>query len=409
MRAAERRRSRPPLLVMAFLMVFGVVSAVNTIHLLGRAVLDRAVRRATVVEGSLSLSFRGEAMVLRRETVLVAPASGVWQSAVQPGQRVRVGDKIGEVLNPDLLGRAQSMEAEAKMERARWESELLARLSRVEAELENVNAEISSTLRELRSGLQDPVDPSRSGRLEAGLKRLLERRDALLIEQAGLHEEKESGGSWRAKGAEAQELFQVAATPVTAPVPGVIFFTLDGWEEAFDPLQFQAALALAGPTGAVLSTPVANGESIAVGQLLAKLVQDDRTFFKLNIQDREAALLKPGEKVEVLLVEKGAYVPARVVASRQDAANSTVLLELLSSPPFLAERRTLDVEVTVKRLYGLLVPEKALVTEGAHQGVYLRDGDSWRFQMVEVLALRDGNALVTGLRSGDEIAVGWQP
>ncbi|MGI6604550.1 MAG: hypothetical protein ACOX2S_05820 [bacterium] len=51
MRAAERRRSRPPLLVMAFLMVFGVVSAVNTIHLLGRAVLDRAVRRATVVGG----------------------------------------------------------------------------------------------------------------------------------------------------------------------------------------------------------------------------------------------------------------------------------------------------------------------------------------------------------------------
>jgi len=409
MTVVERRKRRPPLLVLAFLAVFGLVAAVNTAYLAGRAFLERAVRSVPVTEGTLAVKLAGEALLLRREAVLVAPAAGLWQIQVEPGTRVSAGARIGEILDPDLLARAQALKREVEKERADWQGDINARLSRVEAELKEVTGAIQSALAALRVRVRQGDETAATRRLEEELARLVERRTALQAEQARLNDTAVRGGSWREKNLEAERLFQAASTPVLAPVAGVVLFTLDGWEEAFDPLQGEAAVTLSEPQGAVLSTPVPAGASVAPGQILAKVVQDEPTFVKVNAEELPAVDLKPGDRVTVVFTPEGARVAAAVVAVKRASGPDTLLVKLDNAPAALAQKRTASVELVARELVGPLVPEKALVQEGEETGVYVRRGGRWRFAAVEVRLQQNGQALVAGLKAGDEVAVGWHP
>lgn len=409
MATTERRKLRLPLTVLAFLVVFGLVAALNTAYLAGRALLENAVRRATATEGTLAVSLAGEALLLRREVVLVAPTAGIWQAATEAGQRVSAGAKIGEILDPSLLARAQAAQEEIKAGRAAWEGNLTARRNRVEAELHDVTAEIERTLAGIRAGLESAGNAVETRRLEEELRKLVARREALLVEQARLSAEAESGGPWHDKSREAERLFRAASTTVAAPVAGAVFFTMDGWEEAFDPLQAEAGLTLEGAKGPVLTAPVAAGARVAAWQILAKVVQDERTFLRLTTKAPQA-MLTIGDRVEVSFPAFSTQVAARVAALAQDKPETiTLLLELGSSPPALAAERRAGVEVVARRAHGILVPEAALVQEGAQTGVYVYKGGRWQFQGVEVLVRQDGKALVAGLEAGDEVAVGRRP
>jgi len=409
MRTTERKGWRLPLSVQAFFIVFGLVAAINTAYLAGRAVLERAVKSATVTEGKLEVTLKGEALLLRREAVLVAPASGLWQVKVKAGERVSAGTKIGEILDPVLLARAQALKEEAEGERAAWQSEVDSRLERVKEELAEVTADIQAAVATLRSGLHQPGQGAQTWRLEQTLDKLVARRVELQAEQARLAEEAARGGAWRKKSQEAERLLRSAGTPVVAPVPGAVFFVLDGWEEAFDPLQSRAALTLVEPKGAVLATPVGAGENVAAGQILAKVVQDERTFCKVVLKGASVPVPKLGDDVEVTFPAFAAHAGANVTAIQQGEAETAMLLELKNSPPVLARERMAQVEVMVRRLHGPLVPEKALVREGSRLGVYVRRGGHWQFEPVEVLLAQNGRALVTGLKAGEEVAVGWRP
>lgn len=409
MRTSERKGWRLPLSVQAFLFVFGLVAAINTAYLAGRAVLEQAVRSATVTEGSMEVTLKGEALLLRREAVLVAPASGLWQVKVKAGERVSAGTKIGEILDPALLARAQALKEEAEGERAAWQSEVDAELKRVEEELAQVTADIQAAVAMLRSGLYRPGQGTQTRRLEQTLDKLVARRAELQAEQARLAEEAARGGAWREKSQEAEQLLRSASTPVVAPVPGAVFFVLDGWEEAFDPLQSRAALTLVEPKGTVLTTPVASGEKVAAGQILAKVVQDERTFCKVVFKGTSVPMPNIGDDVKVTFPAFGSRAAARVAALQGKETETVMLLELKNSPPALARERTAQVEVMIRCLRGPLVPEKALVREGLRVGVYVRRGGRWEFKPVEVLLARNGQALVTGLKAGEEIAVGWRP
>jgi putative membrane fusion protein len=385
------------------------VAAINTAYLAGRAVLERAVGSATVTEGNVEVTLKGEALLLRREAVLVAPASGLWQVKTKAGERVSAGSEIGEILDPVLLERGRALKEEAEGERAAWQSGVDARLKRVEEELAQVTGDIQGVIETLRSGLYRPAQGLQTRRLEEMLNKLVARRAQLQAEQARLAEEAARGGAWKEKTREAEQLLRSASTPVVAPVPGAVFFVLDGWEEAFDPLQSRAALTLSEPKGAVLATPVPSGEKVAAGQILAKVVQDEPTFCKVLLKGASVAAPNIGDDVEVAFPAYGVRVSARVTALQEREADTTMLLELKNSPPALAQERTAQVEVTVRRLRGLLVPEKALVQEGSRIGVYVRRSSRWQFEPVEILLARDGQVLVKGLKAGEEIAVGWRP
>ncbi|HHY92035.1 MAG TPA: hypothetical protein GX511_01680 [Firmicutes bacterium] len=406
---AERRTQRPPLLVLAFLAVFGLVAAVNTAYLAGRALLERSVRSARVTQGTLAEKTAGEGLLLRREAVLVAATPGLWQVQVERGQRVSAGARIGEILDPALLGRAQALQQEVETERAVWQGEMGARLSQVETELKEVTAAIQATLAAIRLELRRGAGAAVTERLQADLDKQVARRTALLAEQARLNEAAARGGTWRDKSLEADRLFRAASTPVTSPVAGVVFFTLDGWEEAFDPLQSQAALTLEEPRGTVLTTPVAAGDKVAAGQILAKVVQDEPTFLRVKTKEVPALDLKPGAKVEVSFTAGGLRVPASLEALQRGEGECTVLVKLENAPAVLAAQRAVPVEIVIRSLEGPLVPQKALVQQGNQTGVYLRRAGKWRFTPVDVKLCQNDHALVTGLKAGDEVAVGWRP
>lgn len=398
-----KTRKRLPLSVTAFLLVLGLVAALNAVHVAGRMLLAKAAHKVVVKEGTVALSALGDAVLLRRELILVAPRSGVWHPKVAAGERVSANTSVGEILNDELLVRARQLQEEAKGEKVLWDSQLTAQKQQVEKELAAVNGKVLTLLTELKSDLIK-LETVRAEQLNARLQDLLKRKSLLLAEQEKLERETASGGAWRQTEAEAQELMAQAATAVMTPLKGRFQNRLDGWEDVFDPLEYKTALSEPTPSGPIVIAAAA-GVYVDQGQILGKITQEEPTFARVSMEQK-CPMVALGDKVAVLFPLEQLEIPAEVVAVAHKENTSVLVLKLLASPPELVSVRETTVQVITSRVCGALVPEKALLLRDGQEGVYCWQQGKWQFIPVEIKALDQGQAIISGVRPGDEVASG---
>lgn len=399
-----KKKTRLPLSVSAFLLVFGLVVALNAINLTGRLLLTKATRKVAAKEGAVTLTVFGEALLLRREQILVAPSAGIWHPKVAVSERLPANTPIGEILTADLLEQAQLFLEKAKSEKTLWESQLAFQKKQVEQELSQVGDKITQLLAELKDDLAR-LETRRTGQLNSRLQQLLKQRSDLLAQKEQLANGEATGGAWRQIEAEARELMDQASVTVYTPLSGMFLDQLDGWEDVFDPLEYKAALADITPSGSVVTEAVEAGSYVVQGQILGKITQEEPTFIRVHLNEKlEAATLN--DPVQVLFPEEQVEVKARVVAIHHHGNETIAILQLQNGPPALASVRETKVQLIKSRVQGALIPEKALIRQNSQVGVFCWQQSKWEFTPVEVKAVDQGEAIVSGIRPGDEISLG---
>lgn len=400
----RRRKTRLPWSVTAFLMVLGVVVALNAVHTVGGALLAKTARRVVVEEGTVTLGTSGEAVLLRRELILVSPKAGVWHPQVSRGQRVSAGTGIGEVLDVRLLARTQQLQEKARGEKTVWESELMAKQQDVERTLAEVNKKIPVLLAELKSDLAK-MQTARAEQLNNRLQELLRQRGLLLAEKEQLDREAVQGGAWCETEAEAQALMTQAASALVTPLAGRFEDRLDGYEDVFDPLEYKAALTTLTVSGSVGAIPVLAGNNVDQGQIVGKIIQEEPTFARVSLRE-ELDLLSLDDQVEVYLPAAKTQLQARVEAIAREESETVAVLRFLSAPPAISMLRETEVQLICNRIRGASVPERALIRSNGQDGVYCWQQGKWLFKPVKVVALDQGQAIVSGISPGEEIALG---
>ncbi|HHT71717.1 MAG TPA: hypothetical protein GX016_09155 [Firmicutes bacterium] len=402
--SAPRTRKRLPWSVMAFMAVLGLVIALNAVHVVGGLLLAKTVRRTVAEEGVVTIGSSGEAVFLRRELILVTPQAGVWHPKVVKGEKVPAGTNVGEVLNPKLLDRARQLQEKARGEKTAWESELQARQHRLDQTLIQVNEKIQLLLAELKSGgPQQQTAPVQAQNDK--LQVLLRQRGRLLTEKEQLNQEAAGGGQWRQTETEAKELMALATTPVVTPLAGRFEVSLDGYEDAFDPLEYKVALTALTPSSPLKPAPASAGDYVDSGRAVGKIIQEEPTFARVSFQER-VDLLALDDRVDLCLRATQVQLSAKVVALAHQESESVAVLKLINAPPELSSVREAEAEVIYQQVRGTVVPEKSLTYQDGQEGVYRWHQGKWSFTPVRVLAVDKGQAVVSGLKPGAEIAVG---
>ena len=233
-----RAKRRLPGVITIFMAVFGLVIALNAVHIVGSSLFKDTVQRVVVSEGIIAAELAGEALFLRRELVLLAPQTGFWHPKVAAGQKVAVGTDIGEVLDIELLGQAQQLRQQARDELQARESRLMSERQRLDQALSEVYEHIQMVLTRLKNS-SAPAQSAWVRSQNEKLQALLKERGRLLAEKECLAQIIATRNDYRQLDAEATELATKATTSIIAPMAGRFEDSLDGYEGLFDPLEYK--------------------------------------------------------------------------------------------------------------------------------------------------------------------------
>ena len=238
-----------------------------------RALFRLGLRTEPAVYGAVETRYEGKAVLLRRETVVPAPAAGRVTLLVGEGRHVRAGDLIVELGDAGAAGRA----AEAL-------EEIDRRLASLEAAYRGEEQQVRAARRELEQRLakeeQQLSEALAKADREAALAAEARRYEAAHeLARAGSHSVEFS----RAYEAERERLLEqrrVAVPPrpegavlVRAPEAGVVSFSLDGYEADLVPGAELAAVFERGPAS---ERRIQDGLVVAGGEPLFRVVEPTR-------------------------------------------------------------------------------------------------------------------------------------
>jgi membrane fusion protein, heavy metal efflux system len=169
--------------------------------------------------------------------------------------------------------------------------------------------------------------------------------------------------------------------------------------------------------GRVATLNTSQGQFVAAGTVLGRLVQSAPVWLELAVAPREAARLAGNPAGLVLRRWSGSE--ALAVSAEEvrwigrgpelDAATGTLsqLLEVQRDTETLPLGSRIEVEVLLAgELAGIVVPSGALVDDSGIDVVYVqREGESFERREVRVELRQGEQALVQGLRAGERIVV----
>jgi len=212
-----------------------------------RALFRLGLRTEPAVYGAVETRYEGKAVLLRRETVVPAPAAGRVTLLVGEGRHVRAGDLIVELGDAGAAGRAaQALE------------EIDRRLASLEAAYRGEEQQVRAARRELEQRLAKEEQQLSEALAKADREAALAaeaRRDQAAHEFARLEATLlEFSRAYEAERERLLEQRRAAVPPrpegavlVRAPEAGVVSFSLDGYEADLVPGAELAAVFERGP------------------------------------------------------------------------------------------------------------------------------------------------------------------
>ena len=190
---------------------------------------------------------------------------------------------------------------------------------------------------------------------------------------------------------------------IRAPRPGIVRFHWDAWASPADVdrlLRYSPDDWHQGPGEA---GHVRDGDTVRAGASVARLVRSDGARLYLELPED----ILPESRRPVLLklpsAADGTFYGQ--VAAVSEVAPSARLIELDRYVSVLDAVRTVDVDVIVARVEGVVVPTRAIVWRDGRTGVFVRRPPGTTFLNVEVVASVDGVSVVEGLTPGTPVVI----
>lgn len=365
-----------------------------------RALFRLGLRTEPAVYGAVETRYEGKAVLLRRETVVPAPAAGRVTLLVGEGRHVRAGDLIVELGDAGAAGRAaQALE------------EIDRRLASLEAAYRGEEQQVRAARRELEQRLAKEEQQLSEALAKADREAALAaeaRRDQAAHELARLEATLlEFSRAYEAERERLLEQRRAAVPPrpegavlVRAPEAGVVSFSLDGYEADLVPGAELAAVFERGPAS---ERRIQDGLVVAGGEPLFRVVETHEVEVAVRLRGPG---LEKGSKVT--LEFRG--IPERkftgtLVESRPAGNELWGRVRLDGFDSSLVYRREMDVVLTTGRKQGVVVPAAAVVEAEGRQGVYVVLGDQILFRPVRVLGGDGRRAVLDGVPEGARVVL----
>lgn len=157
--------------------------------------------------------------------------------------------------------------------------------------------------------------------------------------------------------------------------------------------------AVAPADGFILARNISAGQHFDHDMEFYRIADLSRVWVEAEVNEQEAAILRPGALAKITLSGEARQLPARITASlpQSEAGGGTVKLRLeVENPGFILRPEMLvDVELLVRLPVAVTVPLDALIDSGVRARVYVEQGEGV-FEPREV---------ETGWRYGDQVEI----
>ncbi|MEW6724299.1 MAG: HlyD family efflux transporter periplasmic adaptor subunit [Bacillota bacterium] len=397
------RRFNPRRLVL----LVALAVAVWQLLVWGRAaVVTTFARTATVESGAVQVTVRVDTWPLpgfvpERDTT-ITPIDGIVRLLVPEGSRVRAGEVVAEIINPDAQGQLLD-------ELKRTQAELAAFRRDNSGEVERLRGEISALDRQIQQKMSELTQAIRAGEQSKALSLQktivsLTTDKVRLEEQANALQEREQ--KLIAAEQVAQQAVSRSALQLLAGRPGVVSYRFDGLEETLRP---EAVIAM-GSKALLGLRPrpfsLSDGARVEAGQRVFKLYDTSTVDLVLVANaDRLLQEFVLGATVKLTWAEAGAAVTGWVdeVGPVERNGYQVVRVKTREYTAKFLERGPWEAAVVQATYRGLVIPRRALCERQGHTGVYLVAKGKTLFAPVTVVGGNADAVVVEGIAAGDQV------
>ncbi|ADI01597.1 MAG TPA: hypothetical protein GXX39_06485 [Syntrophothermus lipocalidus] len=187
---------------------------------------------------------------------------------------------------------------------------------------------------------------------------------------------------------------------VTAPIAGVVLYQTDGLETVMVP----SKLGDLHPQMFAYSIHVVRGVEnlLHKGDAFAKIVNNLKPTGLVVKTEDTADPLADGQEVGVRYKNLDLGT-ARVISIERGNDYTLVGLIMSGFVMEVADRRSIPVELVIRRYEGIIVPTRALTTKAGRLGVYCLRKETVVFKEVQLVARKAGHSVVRGLDAGEYV------
>jgi len=385
--------------------VVGLVALIGTgsFSTLKALVLAQLVGVVAARDGGVEEVLSGQAFIIREEVVLKSPVTGTVVLSLAEGERARHGAEVAR-----LSDTQERRQAEALM--ARLEAELAAYDETHGAEQEALQDKVAQT----RAEVEVEADRLRRACLEGDSAAIKRSADALRALGRSLAEAQtrltalEEGRAALARQLDTARLaLEQSVFPVSAPMPGLVSYRFDGLEGVLTPDNVgsygtRQILSLVGHQAVV-----ADGDRIASGQPVAKIVSNSGAYLSVVVTNSQADSLAEVSRVTLRfpefdgLKETGASLYHVGARERNGYCLVTYVSDELLDD--MVSVRQTETRIVLDTYHGTIVPRSAVVERDGQTGVFVLIRGKCRFQPVTVKGGNELEVVVEGISTGTPV------
>ncbi|MDP2891753.1 MAG: HlyD family efflux transporter periplasmic adaptor subunit [Bacillota bacterium] len=350
--------------------------------------------------GSITFEKETDAVVMRDERIVRTENYGKTVFAVSEGEKVEQGVKVADVYkwgyNENSLKDLMDIQQKIKDYQ---ENNILRDI--LDKDLDGINSKISENEDEMASIVSGKQRGDLLG-LQRGLEALMLQRRAYLKktvkadeELTGLYNQEDELlrriDSWKIE--------------ILADAPGIASFYLDGCEDLLR-LENMEKVTYADLKNIIKGLGKSQSKETASLKPLYRLVNDGKWYCLLLSQGEALSALRPDTVLDVNFegfYEKTYEAKVTAVREMEDGAWITIL-EINDAIGSMLDVRRVKAHLRTD-FSGIMIPFSAVKTQDGKEGVYLIDGNSKRFVIVDVLAKDGENCIIRPRYAGDDIPV----
>lgn len=332
-----------------------------------------------------------ELYVFRDETTVAADDGGVIYYRTSDGEKVGVGDTVGQIYGTSGLTAEQIAERQSTL------NSLLARIETLEKNSIGTLADTQSTSARIDKSYTELMRAAESGRMDVAggyAKDMLAEMERYAALTGKLEDSGVTADMLRA-AAEALLADAVPAKELKAENSGYFYRTVDGCESIFN---YGSALTMT--VGEFLTMrDNATTQRGATDGYYGKFVTSPLWYAAAYVSYADAATFKVGSEY-VMQLSDSAYseISMRLEKSEADEGGVMLVFSSMSVPSDVNIGRTVSVRTASGSIHGYRVPETALISlshgDDVYDAVYVLEGNVIECRIVHILRRYNGYCIV---------------
>ena len=385
-----RRRIKFRFLVILALLLSGIIYL-----LLGN---QGVAAYATINYGKIDVVHNGLAVIIRDESVQVAPGYGRAVYLVADGTAVEENEQIAVLYKENFDEGIVKQLYDVQEKIVQYQQEQLIDKV-VDNDLTKVNNDLQSLVSEIQISVMDEKY-TEAANMESSLRKLLESKQKLL----DLATEPDDYLT-DLYGKESRLVSDINqwTVDIRASESGLVSFAIDGLENVLgissvdkltseDYSNLIQQIPKTYPTDQVeVEEELLEGEAQAE-QALYRMIDPLENWYAVLKCENSESYLEKGDTLEAVFDGQDP-VSAKVYRIQKEKDYFLLTLEFTEQVKKIINKRVLPLRIQ-KTVEGLLLPEEALKKSKGRQGVYIRDKEENRFIETSVQAKQDGFVIV---------------